>query len=128
MSSHNGLYGVWHWQYLCERLAEKVVINFQRISHAGGATLFDFVVVHNDGNCTPGSKSAVYVCLVFNCNNQPGISPFPMTLDDLPGHCTHCKAFLIQYLAGDDNFADCHRLYSAELTCENTERSAVPLS
>jgi len=29
--SHNGPYGMWCWQYLCERVPEQVVINLQRI-------------------------------------------------------------------------------------------------
>jgi len=55
MFSHNGLSGVWRWQYLRERRAGVNSHKFSMYS-SGGGTLFDFVVIYNGSKLRASSE------------------------------------------------------------------------
>jgi len=60
--SHNGPYGMWHWQYLHQCLAGASGYKFLMYSLGGTMLTMLSYTVAADG--TPGAKSAVYDCLV----------------------------------------------------------------
>jgi len=56
--SHNGAYGVWHWQYVHECSAG-ATSHRSPTYFSGGTTLVDFVIVHS------GSKLRIGVLMMM---------------------------------------------------------------